>query len=141
MRNSLKTGKWQMRTVLAAGVFDILHPGHLYFLRQAKALGKKLVVVITSDATALKQGKKTVFTEVERQALVQSLAFVDKVLIGARGQVFASVLDIKPDVVALGYDQWQNISGLKKQLEKLGWRGQVIRIKKYGNYASSKVKK
>ena len=130
-----------MNIVLAAGVFDILHPGHLYFLRQAKALGDTLVVVITSDATARKQGKKTVFSEVERLALVQSLAFVDKVVVGVKGEAFGSIIEIKPDMVALGYDQWQNVSKLKNELNKLGWQGELVRIKKYGNYASSKVKK
>ena len=129
-----------MKIVLASGVFDILHPGHLYFLRQARRLGDKLVVIVSSNETAKRQGKKSVFNEIERQSLIQSLAFVDEVVIGRQGESLKSIIDINPDIVALGYDQWDNTGELKMRLKKLGWKGEVVRIKKYGDYASSQVK-
>lgn len=127
----------ESKVVLASGVFDIIHPGHLYYLRQSKSLGDKLVVVVTSDKTAKKQGKKTLFSQTERQALISSLAFVDKVMIGREGQTLESVLEINPDIVALGYDQWHNVNDLKHKLSALGFTGEIVRIKQYRNYSSS----
>lgn len=129
-----------MKVVLASGVFDLLHPGHLYYLSEAKKLGDKLVVVVTSDKTASAQGKSPFFRQKERLELIKSLKVVDQAALGERGKGLRSVVKIKPDVIALGYDQWQDDQKLRSELNKLGFSGKIVRIKKYGDYSSRKLK-
>ncbi|HEY7268492.1 MAG TPA: adenylyltransferase/cytidyltransferase family protein [Dehalococcoidia bacterium] len=131
----------QRPIVLAAGVFDLLHPGHVYFLREARALGSSLVVVITSDDTARRQGKTPVFSDADRRELVGALRFVDTALVGEAGKDFGTTLDVMPDVIALGYDQFSDIDRLRKDLAGLGWQGRIERVGKFGDYSSSSLLK
>jgi FAD synthetase len=126
--------------VLASGVFDVLHPGHLYFLREARALGVSLVVVITSDATARRQGKSPVFSERDRQELVGALRFVDVALVGQAGQDFETTREVMPDIIALGYDQFSDLERLRNDLAAIGWSGRLERVRKFGDYSSSAVR-
>ncbi len=99
-------GRGSIRVVLAGGVFDIIHPGHIHTLRGAKALGNVLVVVVATDATAQKMKKRTPLHNMElRRDLVSSLSMVDYALVGHEGDIFKTVERIKPNIVALGYDQ------------------------------------
>jgi len=99
-------GRSSLRVVLAGGVFDIIHPGHLHTLRAAKALGNVLVVVIATDQTAQKMKSKIPLHNMElRQNLVSSLSMVDYAIIGHEGDIFKTVAFVKPDIIALGYDQ------------------------------------
>lgn len=92
-------------TVLAAGVFDILHLGHIHFLAHAKSLGDRLVVVVGSDQIARKAGKRPVHNEKERLAMIQAIGVVDKAVVGNRKDMLATLKKINPDIVFLGYDQ------------------------------------
>ena len=99
-------GRSSLRVVLAGGVFDIIHPGHLHTLRAAKALGNVLVVVIATDKTAQKMKSRTPLHNMEvRQDLVSSLSMVDFAILGHEGDIFKTVALVKPDIIALGYDQ------------------------------------
>ena len=99
-------GRSSLRVVLAGGVFDIIHPGHLHTLRAAKALGNVLVVVIATDQTAQKMKSRTPLHNMEvRQDLVSSLSMVDYAILGHEGDIFKTVALVKPDIIALGYDQ------------------------------------
>lgn len=129
-----------MRIILASGVFDLLHPGHLYYLSQARQLGDRLIVVVTSDATCRRQNKKPLFSQTDRLQLVKALSFVDEAVIGHQGKELESILDLNPDVIAIGYNQWQDIDKLGQKLSRLGWKGEILRIGKYGAYSSSKFK-
>ena len=98
-----------IKVVLAGGVYDVLHVGHLAALRQAKRLGDVLVVVVATDATVetLKE-RKPLFPDEDRRALVEGLKPVDIAILGYEdiGFGFEQVLDeVKPDTVAFGYDQ------------------------------------
>ena len=85
-----KLGRSSLRVVLAGGVFDIIHPGHIYTLNSAKSLGDTLVVVIATDKTAEKMKKRTPLHDQEqRKILVDSLAMVDFCLIGEEGDIFS----------------------------------------------------
>src|SRR3989338_11029882 len=93
-------------TVLAFGTFDLLHPGHISYLRQAKALGKRLVVVIATDSNVEKiKGKRPLNSQEARKELVEALKIVDEALIGFEDDMIKSVEKVKPEIVALGYDQ------------------------------------
>src|SRR5438132_2018409 len=99
-------GRSSLRVVLAGGVFDIIHPGHLHTLRAAKALGNVLVVVIATDKTAQKMKSRIPLHNMElRQDLVSSLSMVDYAILGHEGDIFKTVALVKPDIIALGYDQ------------------------------------
>ena len=93
--------------VLCCGTFDILHPGHLYFLRQASELGDKLYVVIARDENVNKiKGKYPFYKEIVRMKKVKELDYVDDVRLGYPGLNFLKVVkEINPDIIALGYDQ------------------------------------
>jgi len=98
-----------IRVVLAGGVYDVLHVGHLAALGEAKRLGDVLVVVVATDATVetLKE-RKPLFPEEDRRALVEGLKPVDIAILGYEdiGFGFEQVLnEVKPDTVAFGYDQ------------------------------------
>jgi len=104
-----EAGRRVIKVVLAGGVYDVLHVGHLAALREAKALGDVLVVVVATDATVeMLKGKKPVLPEEDRLELVEGLKPVDKAILGYEdvGFGFEQVLmDVMPDVVAFGYDQ------------------------------------
>ena len=102
-------GRGLIKVVLAGGVYDVLHVGHLAALREAKRLGDVLVVVVATDTTVetLKE-RKPLFPEEDRRVLVEGLKPVDIAILGYEdvGFGFEQVLDeVKPDIVAFGYDQ------------------------------------
>lgn len=94
------------RVTLANGNFDLLHVGHVRYLREAKALGGKLVVALNSDASvrALKGEGRPIMPENERAEIVAALADVDAVLIFPELDVRAIIREIRPDVQAKGTD-------------------------------------
>ena len=94
------------KIVLAGGVFDIIHPGHINTLNAAKKLGDVLVVVVATDKTAIKMKKRRPLHSAKlRQELVSSLSMVDLCIIGDEDDIFKTVDLVKPQVIALGYDQ------------------------------------
>ena len=83
-----------MKTVLCAGTFDIIHPGHLYLFSEAKKYGDRLVVIVARDSTSEKiKGKKPLHNEMERLEAVRSLSIVDKAVLGKEGNIFNIVND------------------------------------------------
>ncbi len=93
--------------VLCCGTFDFLHPGHLYFLKQASRLGSELYVVVARDENVNKiKGRYPSHKEVERLEKIEELDFVDDARLGYPGMNFLKVVnEINPDIIALGYDQ------------------------------------
>ena len=109
-KNNMKTLKEiqnsNSKIVLAGGVFDIIHPGHIHTLNDAKKLGDVLVVVVATDKTAIKMKKREPLHSAElRQELVSSLNMVDLCIIGDEEDIFKTVDLVKPQIIALGYDQ------------------------------------
>jgi rfaE bifunctional protein nucleotidyltransferase chain/domain len=94
------------RIVLANGNFDLLHVGHVRYLRGAKALGGKLVVAVNSDESvrALKGAGRPVMPAEERAEIVAALADVDAVVIFSELDVRALIREIRPDIQAKGTD-------------------------------------
>ena len=106
-------GRKQIVVVLAGGVFDIIHPGHLFTLSSAKKLGDVLVISIAKDETVQKlKNRYPLNKEKMRQKLVGSLRIVDLALLGSESDMFKMIEIVKPDVIALGYDQKHDTSDL-----------------------------
>ena len=116
--------------VLVGGVFDILHVGHIHFLRQARALGDELVVIVAHDETVRMQKRREPINSAEDRAeLLRALRMVDEVYIGTPGTIdYELVKKIDPDIVALGPDQVFTCEKLKEDLRKHGIKAEVIRI-------------
>ena len=133
-----------MRTVLVFGSFDILHPGHLAFLRAAKKYGRRLIVIVNRDATYRKEkGRAPVFSERERLAIIASLRDVSAAYLGDRPGKWTVIRRLQPDVIGVGYDQRATHPGLKAQLAHLRKRPKIVKFPKFLNqkYKSSLIKK
>ena len=118
MGNKKSRGK-KHPIVLTAGVFDLLHLGHVRFLEEAKrACGKnaELIVIVARDVTVEKRkGEKPVMSENQRRALVEALEVVDEAILGYEEFNIGAVIEkIRPDVIALGHDQ----SGIEEMVGK-----------------------
>ena len=139
--------EWQwlkkpIKIVLAAGSFDILHPGHIAFLRWASTLGDKLYVVIARDSTYKRfRGYNPVFNENERLITVGAIRYVYEAILGSESDILEPIARIKPNIIALGPDQFD-----EEQLRTvLQYRGltdiNVVRMEqRYGEYSSSRIK-
>ena len=143
-RNRNRNGK----VVLASGVFDLLHLGHVRFLEDAKKAGGKnaeLIVIIAKDSTAEKmKGRKPIMNEDQRRSLVESLKVVDEAVLGFEGLEIGEVIEkVKPDVIALGYDQAEMEREVEDYVDKHNLSVSVVRIGKFGENtldSSSKIK-
>jgi rfaE bifunctional protein nucleotidyltransferase chain/domain len=105
----LQVADWRKRgdsVILANGCFDLLHVGHVRYLRAAKELGGRLIVAINSDESvrALKGEGRPLMPAAERAEILASLADVDAVVIFPEPDVRALVREIRPDVQAKGTD-------------------------------------
>jgi glycerol-3-phosphate cytidylyltransferase/FAD synthetase len=99
-------GRTSLKVVLAGGVFDIIHPGHIHTLNAAKDLGDVLVVAIATDKTTEKMKKRLpLHSQEQRKMLVDALSVVDLSIVGHEGDIFKTVDFIRPQIIALGYDQ------------------------------------
>jgi len=122
-----------MVRVMATGVFDILHPGHLHFLREAKKMGDELVVVVARDSVAEKMKRKPFIPENIRLAMVSSLKPVDLAILGVEGNIYDILNLVRPDVLALGYDQEFDETQIVEEAKKRGINLKIIRISKYSD--------
>jgi cytidyltransferase-like protein len=123
-------GRETIKVVLVGGVFDILHPGHIFTLKAAKLLGDVLVVVIATETTATKIKKNRVIFHNEnlRREMVSSLNFVDLALIGKEGTLFDTVEHVKPDIIALGYDQLHTEKFIAENCKKRNMNVRILRL-------------
>jgi len=122
-------GRDSLTIVLAGGVFDIIHPGHIYTLDTAKKFGDVLVVVVATDNTAVKMKKRVpLHTQEQRQELVNSLSMVDLCLVGQEDDIFKTVKHVKPQIIALGYDQVHQEQFITEGCKKIGLDAKVERL-------------
>jgi len=143
-RNSLtEKGRNSLCVVLAGGVFDIIHPGHIHTLNAAKELGDVLVVVVATDNTAVKMKKRRpLHTQEQRQELVNSLSTVDLCLIGQEDDIFKTVNHVKPQIIALGYDQIHQEKFITEGCKKIELDAKVARLQSpIPESSSSKIQK
>ena len=117
------------KIVLAGGVFDIIHPGHIHTLNAAKALGDVLVVAIATDKTAQKMKKRTPLHNQElRCELVSCLSMVDKAVIGHEDDIFKTVKEIKPNIIVLGYDQIHQEKFIDEGCKRINLNVEIVRL-------------
>ncbi len=114
--------------VMATGVFDLLHPGHLYFLSEAKKLGDELVVVVARDQTARRLKHEPYVPEHVRREMVEALKPVDRAILGSTTDIYETVVRERPDVIALGYDQVWNDKEVERECARRGVQVRVARI-------------
>jgi len=136
-------GRNSLCVVLAGGVFDIIHPGHIYTLNAAKELGDVLVVVVATDNTAVKMKKRRpLHSQEQRQELVNSLSMVDLCLIGQEDDIFKTVNYVKPQIIALGYDQVHQEKFITEGCKKIELDAKVARLQSpIPESSSSKIQK
>jgi cytidyltransferase-like protein len=122
-------GRTSLNVVLAGGVFDIIHPGHIHTLNAAKDLGDVLVVVIATDKTAEKMKKRLpLHTQDQRKMLVDALLMVDLSVIGHEDDIFKTVELIRPQIIALGYDQMHQEKSITEGCKKINLNITVARL-------------
>jgi len=114
--------------VMATGVFDLLHPGHIYFLTEAKALGDELVVVVARDQTARRLKHETYVPEHMRREMVEALKPVDRAVLGSTTDIYETVVNERPSIIALGYDQVWNEREVEQECARRGVPVRVVRI-------------
>jgi glycerol-3-phosphate cytidylyltransferase/FAD synthetase len=136
-------GRDSLHVVLAGGVFDIIHPGHIHTLNEAKALGDILVVVVATDNTSIKMKKRNpLHTQEQRQELVNSLSMVDLCLIGQEDDIFKTVNHVKPQIIALGYDQVHQEKFIVDGCKRINLDAKVARLQSpIPESSSSKIQK
>jgi len=117
------------KKIIAGGCFNSIHPGHIYFLKEAKKLGDELIVVLTNDRN---NKKPYAISAKKRKKTLKYLNIADKILIGDSKDKTKIIKKVKPSVIALGYDQ-----KLPDGLENFRY----VRIKKISNYSTSLKKK
>lgn len=136
-------GRDSLRVVLAGGVFDIIHPGHIHTLNAARALGDVLVVVVATDNTTAKMKKKMpLHSQEQRQEMVTSLSMVDLCLIGQEDDIFKTVDNVRPEIIALGYDQVHQEGFITKGCKRINLNAKVVRLQSpVPEISSSKIQK
>ena len=114
---------------MAFGTFDILHPGHINFLHQAKKYGS-LIVVIARDKTVREvKGKMPKYSEKERLGAIKGLNLTHKAILGSLSDKYAAIKKYQPDIIALGYDQIYFTDKLADQ--PLVKKTKIIRLKPF----------
>ena len=131
------------KIVLAGGVFDIIHPGHIHTLNAAKALGGILVVAIATDKTTKKMKKRPPLHNQElRRELVSCLSMVDKAIVGHEDDIFQTVKEVKPNIIVLGYDQIHQEKFISDGCKRINLNVEIVRLESpVPHLSSSEIEK
>ena len=121
-----------MKRIVATGTFDILHPGHLFYLEESRKLGDELYVIVARDVN-VKHKPIPVIPEEQRLRMVAALKPVDHALLGDLTDMFRPVEAIGPDVITIGYNQHFDERKLRSALAARGIGSDVVRIGKFGD--------
>jgi D-beta-D-heptose 7-phosphate kinase/D-beta-D-heptose 1-phosphate adenosyltransferase len=138
-----KQGK---KIVFTNGVFDILHVGHVTYLKQAQALGDVLVVGLNSDDSVKRLNKgpeRPIHDEQARKQVLESLRFVDAVIIFQEDTPLHLILSIQPDVLVKGGDYSPDVTELNDNRYMVGsheikeWGGKAVAIPLVNGYSTT----
>jgi FAD synthetase len=105
--------------VLAQGTFDILHPGHVHYLRDAAAMGDRLSVIIARRENVTHK-QPPILPNRQRRDMIEALAVVDEAVVGHPEDIFVPIEELDPDIIVLGYDQHHDDDAIEAEL---GHRG------------------
>jgi len=119
-----------IRRVVATGTFDILHPGHLWYLKESAALGTELWVIVARDVN-VKHKPRPIIPEEQRVIMVGSLNGVYKAVLGDEHDMFRPIEEITPDIITLGFNQHFEESRLRDALNERGLKTDIVRISEY----------
>jgi D-beta-D-heptose 7-phosphate kinase/D-beta-D-heptose 1-phosphate adenosyltransferase len=126
--------------VFTNGVFDILHPGHVRYLGEARALGELLIVGVNSDRSVKALNKapdRPIHTEHERAEVLEALLAVDAVVIFDEDTPHELISAIQPDILVKGADWGEDAIVGREIVEARG--GRVIRIDLAAGYSTTKI--
>ncbi len=119
-----------MKKVMAFGTFTIIHPGHIHYLEKARSMGDYLIVVVARDSTVNRMKGKSPIDENQRLEVVSALKPVDEAVLGYEDDMFRIVIEKSPDLIVLGPDQPFDPGRISRELEKRGWKGEVVKLGK-----------
>jgi len=121
-------GRKLLRVGLVAGVFDLIHPGHVAFLRWCKEQVDVLVAVVARDpASRIRKGREPVQSETDRLGIIREFRMVDLALLGDRDDIYRPVARVQPDVILLGKDQAVAEESIREDLKRRGLEAEVER--------------
>jgi len=128
------------RRVVATGTFDILHPGHVYYLEESKKLGDELYVIVARDAN-VKHKPSPIIPEDQRLEMVAALKPVDHAMLGDKTDMFQPIREIQPDIITIGFNQRFREENLISQLAERKLPARVVRIGQHadGDLCSSRL--
>lgn len=108
-----------MTHVLAQGTFDILHPGHVHYLRDAAEMGDRLSVIIARQENVTHK-QKPILPNQQRREMISALEMVDRARVGHPEDIFVPIEELDPDIIALGYDQHHDDAAIEAELRRRG---------------------
>ncbi len=123
---------------MATGTFDLIHPGHGYYLEESKKLGgpdARLVVVVARESTVRARKRVPIVPEKQRLKVVKMLKPVDDAILGSETDMFSTVSKINPDIIAIGPDQNFDRDWLREELNKRGLEAEVVKVNGYHHSA------
>tara|TARA_B100000949_G_C14253427_1_gene439302 strand:+ start:462 stop:1097 length:636 start_codon:yes stop_codon:yes gene_type:complete len=124
-----KKGRKKIKIVFTGGVYDIIHPGHIYTLKKSKQQGDFLIVSIARDERVKKnKGRTAINSERKRKTLVSSIKYVDHAVLGSKGEIFKIVKKIKPDIITIGYDQTHKLKKLRELVKKYELKIRIMKL-------------
>jgi len=116
---------------MATGTFDLLHLGHIYYLKEAKNLGDRLAVVVATDSTVRRLKHEPINPEKIRLELIKELKIVDEAYLGYEEDMYEIVREIKPEIIAIGFDQLHDEETIKKELKRRKIKARVERLSEF----------
>lgn len=108
-----------MTRVVAQGTFDLLHPGHVHYLREAAGMGDELHVIVARGENVTHK-EPPVVPDGQRREVVEAIDAVDVAHLGHPDDIFVPIERIDPDIIALGYDQHHDEHRLENALAERG---------------------
>ncbi|WP_340099355.1 adenylyltransferase/cytidyltransferase family protein [Salinibaculum salinum] len=115
-----------MERVVAQGTFDILHPGHVHYLRDAASMGEELHVIVARSENVTHK-PSPIISGPQRVEMVEALEPVDHARLGHPEDIFIPIEEIEPSVIALGHDQHHDVAGIEAALAERGLDCEVVR--------------
>jgi FAD synthetase len=116
----------RMDRVVAQGTFDILHPGHVHYLREAASMGDELHVIVARDENVTHK-PSPIIAGSQRVEMVEALAPVDHARLGHPDDIFVPIEELSPSVIALGHDQHHDVAGIEEALTERDIDCDVVR--------------